>query len=132
MVGYKKTTEDGENRYYGEYLPSSDGFIFKDKEAFKSGVGVCYVPEHDFDGSPTDEYGEAYVTDGYGYTREDIINEVRATIEDKTDIRDEAFVEEFATHAFSTLSWQYLETYLLEAVDENIEEDFEYFLKSKK
>ena len=35
--------------YIGEYVDWGQGVIYKDYNAYKTGKGVCYIPEFDFD-----------------------------------------------------------------------------------
>ena len=47
MVTSKDTYYFGEFGRFGCY--GNDGVIYKDEEAFKSGNGVCYIPEYGFE-----------------------------------------------------------------------------------
>lgn len=55
-AGWKMEMGD-EIIYFGEYgsfgCYCNDGVIYKDEEAFNTGIGVCYIPEYRFDN--TDE-----------------------------------------------------------------------------
>lgn len=88
-AGWKMETDD-ETYYFGEYgkfgCYGNDGVVYKDEEAFKTGVGVCYIPEYGFENSdenmgPLFEFSaKEYVASGLegnsyvamqGYTRAD-------------------------------------------------------------
>ena len=51
-AGWKMETEDN-TYYFGEYgkfgCYCNDGVVYKDKEAFESGKGVCYINEYGFE-----------------------------------------------------------------------------------
>lgn len=51
-AGWKMVTEE-ETVYFGEYgqfgCYCNDGVVYKDRNAFKTGVGVCYINEYGFD-----------------------------------------------------------------------------------
>lgn len=87
-AGWKVTDNNNDITYVGEYgqfgCYCNEGVVYKDREAFDSGVGVCYIPEYDFDNS--DENGselfefcakqanasdivDNHYTSEYGYTR---------------------------------------------------------------
>ena len=51
-AGWKMVTDDG-TYYFGEYgkfgCYCNEGVVYKDKEAFETGNGVCYINEYGFD-----------------------------------------------------------------------------------
>lgn len=51
-AGWKMVTDD-ETYYFGEYgkfgCYCNEGVVYKDENAFKTGVGVCYINEYGFD-----------------------------------------------------------------------------------
>lgn len=114
-AGWKMETED-EIYYFGEYgrfgCYCNDGVVYKDVNAFKSGEGVCYIPEYGFsndrvNGSTLFEFrakeavasdleGNSYIATE-GYAREDLEDLCRGTNFD---------VEDFFEH----LDWMYPET----------------------
>lgn len=53
-AGWKMETGD-DTYYFGEYgkfgCYCNDGVVYKDKEAFESGKGVCYINEYGFENS---------------------------------------------------------------------------------
>lgn len=118
-AGWKMETDD-ETYYFGEYgqfgCYCNDGVVYKDEEAFKTGKGVCYIPEYGFDnddenGGPLFEFeakeavaseleGNSYVATE-GYTRADLEDLCKDTNYD---------VEDFFNH----LDWMYPETLMSE------------------
>lgn len=97
-VGWRIETDE-KTYYVGEYCGS--GVIYKDYDAFRTGNGVCYVPEYDFDNSEQNagelfefEAKEAvseditdnpYITTG-GYTRKNFEEVVEGTTVDAEDL----------------------------------------------
>lgn len=49
-----KVTEDNTIIYFGEFgrfgCYQNEGVVYKDREAFEKGEGVCYISEYSFDG----------------------------------------------------------------------------------
>lgn len=82
-VGWR-VEADGKTYYIGEY--DMQGVIYKDDTAYKTGKGVCYIPEYGFDNSEQN-MGELFELDAkhmvadtiegnpycttHGYTRQD-------------------------------------------------------------
>lgn len=146
---------DPETYYCGSW--SGQGNCYKDKAAFDSGNGVCYINEYAF----LDEVGwDEVVPDelqpildkigGYcgvgvynedyqcGYTRHDIEVAVRDWVLSDSDLLDNAdinqqLVEQFITHmaawAFEICDWQAIETYLYEL---DIDEQWDNFCEAQK
>lgn len=118
-AGWKMETDD-ETYYFGEYgkfgCYCNDGVIYKDRQAFESGKGVCYIPEYGFDNDdensgPLFEFEakeavaselerNSYVAIG-GYTRADLEDLCEDTNYD---------VEDFFNH----LDWMHPETLMSE------------------
>ena len=114
-AGWKMETGD-ETYYFGEYgkfgCYCNEGVVYKDKHAFKTGEGVCYIPEYGFENEDENRRslfeftakeavaseleGNSYVGIS-GYTREDLEDLCRGTSFD---------VEDFFNH----LDWMYPET----------------------
>lgn len=97
-VGWKCVYEDGEIRYYCG--TTNEGWAFKDKKAYDT-RSVCYIPEVDF-------RKQDYLIEGAntGYTREDIENMVRETLEDLELPFSEDFVRQNARSVFDMAEWE--------------------------
>ena len=107
-AGWKLVTDD-ETYYFGEYgkfgCYCNDGVVYKDKHAFETGNGVCYIPENGFENNDenfgklfAELDGNNYVTTS-GYTRQDLINLCDGN-------------ERMAEDLFNHLDWMYPETLL--------------------
>lgn len=127
-AGWKMETDD-ETYYFGEYgqfgCYCNDGVVYKDRQAFESGKGVCYIPEYGFDNDdensgPLFEFeakeavaseleGNSYVATE-GYTRKDLEDLCEDTNYD---------VEDFFNH----LDWMYPETLMSEWEEEEEENE---------
>lgn len=125
-AGWKMETDDN-NYYFGEYgkfgCYCNDGVVYKDRNAFETGEGVCYIPEYGFDNADenfgalfefvakesvaSELEGNSYVATS-GYTREDLEALCKGTQYDAEDL-------------FDHLDWMYPETLLDEWIRE--EED---------
>lgn len=116
---------------------TGEGFAFKDYEAFKTGKGVCYISEHEFEDleeelqSLRQMYGEDYlqipeynedanhILESVGWTREKLINLVGGP-----------GFEELAFDVLKAVDWQSPETYFNEI---NIDEtDLERYHLTKE
>ena len=126
-AGWKMETDDG-TYYFGEYgkfgCYCNDGVVYKDREAFESGEGVCYIPEYGFENEsenmgPLFEFdakenvaseleGNSYIGIS-GYTREDLEDLCRGTNFDAEDF-------------FNHLDWMYPETLINEWLSDKEEE----------
>lgn len=103
-AGWKMET-DNDTIYFGEYgkfgCYCNDGVVYKNKEAFETGKGVCYIPEYGFDNvvenagllfefsakeSVASELEENSYTATEGYTRADLENLCRGTGYDAEDL----------------------------------------------
>lgn len=136
IAGWRIETDD-ETYYIGEYvhLGCNDGVVYKDKDAFQSGEGVCYVQEYGFENADQNE-GELFefaakagaaseITDNpyiatSGYTRKDFEDLVEGT-------------KYSAYELFQDCEWQSPETLLDEWMqhDEDEMEDYEDYRKTE-
>ena len=136
--------ENGEAYNY-EGGHTDNGFVYKDYEAFKSGVGICYISEyeledldekladldarHENSGMTDDEYWDerAEILEHCGETRQSIIDQVRDAFGDDYMLTDEQ-VEYFAGDVFQLADWACIATYLAENfdLDDLIEFDHDY------
>ena len=124
---------------------TDNGFVYKDYEAFKSGVGICYISEYELEdldekladlearyensGMTDDEYWDerAEILEHCGETRQSIIDQVRDAFGDDYMLTDEQ-VEYFAVDVFGLADWACIATYLAENfdLDDLIEFDHNY------
>lgn len=113
---------------------TDNGFVYKDYEAFKTGIGVCYISEYEleelqeeladlqaqYENSDMDEgvYWEErrYILSKHGETRKSIIDQVRYAFGKQYLLTDEQ-VEYFASDVFQLADWAYISTYLCENFD---------------
>ena len=119
-VGYYTYDENsGIKTYYGDN--TSEGFIFKDRNAFNKKVGICYIPECEFDDCKC--ICETDVAN-IGYTYEEIRNVI---IEEFGEIPTDEFVEMF----FNEFEWASVQTYIFDyEVDDEILS--KYFIYTEK
>lgn len=124
---------------------TDQGVVYKDYEAFRTGVGVCYISEYGLEemdenlvdlearyanSDMTDEeYWEerAHILSVAGETRQTIIDQVREAFGDDYLMTDEQ-VEYFAEDVFGLADWAYICTYLAENfdIDDCIQYDHEH------
>lgn len=136
--------ENGEVYDY-EGGQTDNGFVYKDYNAFKTSVGVCYISEYglqhlheeladlqsQYENSNMDEdvYWEErrYILSQHGETRESIIAQVREAFGDDYMLTD-GQVEYFASDVFQLADWASVATYLAENfdLDDLIEFDHNY------
>ena len=122
-AGWKMETED-ETYYFGEYgkfgCYCNDGVVYKDRQAFETGKGVCYINEYGFENTKenagwlfefsakeavaSELEGNSYVAIG-GWTRADLEDLCDGTGYD---------VEDFFDH----LDWMSPETLMDEWLDD--------------
>ena len=130
--------ENGEVCNY-EGGQTDNGFVYKDSEAFKSGVGICYISEYeleDLEDKLTDlnERKKWLTAEDYlaerkkilaecGETRQTIIDQVREAFGDDYLLTD-AQVEYFAEDVFGLADWACIATYLAENFE--MEDTIEY------
>ena len=120
--------ENGEVcNYNGGY--TDNGFVYKDYEAFKTGVGICYISEYGLEDleEKLDELNKrkhwltaedyqaerAEILEHCGETRQSIIDQVRDAFGDDYMLTDKQ-VEYFASDVFQLADWAYISTYLAE------------------
>ena len=124
ITGWKITTPDGESYYIGEYSEhagcyGNEGVTYKNRHAFETGEGVCYVPEFAFENksenncdlfefyqkeiAASELLRNPYWATG-GYTRQDLIDLCNGE-------------EDFAEEIFDHLDWMAPETLWEEYLD---------------
>ena len=114
--------------------PTDNGFVYKDYEAFKTGIGVCYISEYELEelqeeltdlqsqyensNMAEEVYWEErrYILSQHGETRKSIIDQVRYAFGKQYLLTDEQ-VEYFASDVFQLADWAYIPTYLAENFD---------------
>ena len=136
--------ENGEVYNY-EGGHTDNGFVYKDYNAFKSGLGICYISEYELEdldekladldaryensGMTDDEYWDerAEILEHCGETRQSIIDQVRDAFGDDYMLTDEQ-VKYFAGDVFQLADWACIATYLAENfdLDDLIEFDHNY------
>ena len=139
--GYMLKDRTGVTYYHGG--STDNGVVYKDYEAFKTGVGICYISEYGLEDleDKLDELdqrkrfltGEEYlaeraeILEHCGETRQSIIDQVRDAFGDDYMLTDEQ-VEYFASDVFQLADWAYISTYLAENfdLDDLIEFDHKY------
>lgn len=139
--GYMLKDRTGVTYYHGG--STDNGVVYKDYEAFKTGVGICYISEYGLEDLEDkleeldqrkrfltgDEYRDerAEILEHCGETRQSIIDQVRDAFGDDYMLTDEQ-VEYFAGDAFELADWAYISTYLCENfdLDDLIEFDHNY------
>lgn len=139
--GYMLKDKTGVTYYHGG--STDNGVVYKDYEAFKSGVGICYISEYGLEDleDKLDELdqrkqfltGEEYlaeraeILEHCGETRQSIIDQVRDAFGDDYMLTDEQ-VEYFASDVFQLADWAYIATYLTGnfEIDDLIQFDHDY------
>lgn len=139
--GYMLKDKTGVTYYHGG--STDNGVVYKDYEAFKSGVGICYISEYGLEDleDKLDELdqrkqfltGEEYlaeraeILEHCGETRQSIIDQVRDAFGDDYMLTDEQ-VEYFASDVFQLADWACIATYLTEnfEIDDLIQFDHDY------
>ena len=134
---------EGGEIYGYEGGQTDNGFVYKDYNAFKTGVGICYISEYGLEDledklSELDQRkrfltGEEYlaeraeILERCGETRQSIIDQVREAFGDDYMLTDEQ-VEYFASDVFQLADWACIATYLAENfdLDDLIEFDHDY------
>ena len=123
--------ENGEVCNY-EGGQTDNGFVYKDREAFKTGEGICYISEYELEVledelADLDERKKWLTAEDYlaerkkileecGETRQSIIDQVREAFGDDYLMTDEQIMC-FAQDIFGLADWAYISTYL----DENFQ-----------
>ena len=135
--GWKFKTSD-DTYYIGEYNNNvgnfNPGVIYKNDNAFKTGEGVCYIPEYGFSNSDANgtvlfdwvaKACEAECAENNSYITNDDRGDSCYT---KQDFLDLCYgCEEFAMQLYNSVDWQYPETLW----DEWMEDD-DFFETVKK
>lgn len=139
--GYMLKDKTGVTYYHGGC--TDNGVVYKDYEAFKSGVGICYISEYGLEDLEeklgeldqrkqfltSEEYlaERAEILEHCGETKQSIIEQVRDAFDDDYMLTDEQ-VEYFANDVFQLADWAYISTYLAENfnLDDLIEFDHDY------
>ena len=128
--GYMLKDKTGVTYYHGG--STDNGVVYKDYEAFKTGVGICYISEYgledleeklgELDQRKQFLSGEEYlaeraeILEHCGETRQSIIEQVRDAFGDDYMLTDEQ-VEYFASDVFQLADWACIATYLAENFD---------------
>lgn len=108
--GYREEYPNGDIYYYGG--ETEQGVVYKDMDAWKSGEGVCYIGENEF------ENGWCCVN-YEGNTRDEIIADMAEYLL-SCDVK---FIEQCAEYVLQTCDWQCLTTLMEETDwDEDIRE----------
>jgi hypothetical protein len=127
-AGWKMETGE-ETIYFGEYgsfgCYCNSGVVYKDKEAFETGVGVCYINEYGFDNNDenigrlfefcaketvaSELEGNSY-TATEGWTRADLEELCEGTNYDAADL-------------FDHLDWMSPETLMVEWLEDDEEQE---------
>ena len=128
--GYMLKDKTGVTYYHGG--STDNGVVYKDYEAFKTGVGICYISEYgledleeklgELDQRKQFLSGEEYlaeraeILEHCGETRQSIIEQVRDAFGNDYMLTDEQ-VEYFASDVFQLADWACIATYLAENFD---------------
>lgn len=122
---------------------TDNGVVYKDYEAFKSGVGICYISEYGLEDledklkelnqrkqwlTAEDYLAERKkILEECGETRQSIIDQVREAFGDDYMLTDEQ-VAYFAEDVFGLADWACIATYLAENfnLDDCIQYDYEH------
>ena len=132
--GYYLLDNDGKKWYHAG--ATFNGYCFKDRNAFESGEGIAYLPECYWEDLKEESAGEAY-EEPTTYTCQDFINIVTEHFDEigaDKKYYDADFVLWNARILFENVDWQHPETAIQEAYyygDNDIEGDYQYFLKHK-
>lgn len=114
-AGWKMITDD-ETYYFGEFgkfgCYCNEGVVYKDKQAFETGIGVCYINEYGFD-NVDENFGPLFEFDAKEATASKAVdNDYVATSgwtkQDLIDLCDGD--EEMAKELFYHLDWMSPET----------------------
>ena len=139
--GYMLKDKTGVTYYHGG--STDNGVVYKDYEAFKSGVGICYISEYGLEDledklkelnqrkqwlTAEDYLAERKkILEECGETRQSIIDQVREAFGDDYMLTDEQ-VAYFAEDVFGLADWACIATYLAENfnLDDCIQYDYEH------
>lgn len=101
-VGSREIYEDGRVRYTS--APTGDGWCYKDNSAWGK-RGICYIPEVDFE---CHEF--VFERQDLGYTKTDIQDIVRETLQELELPFSEDFVREKSRSVFDIAEWETIGT----------------------
>ena len=111
-IGYRIEKPNGEIvQYVGGDNEWGDDYIYKDKDAFNNGKGVCYISALELE-----DY-ESQLKENYNLTDEEyfkFLNELNS----KVGYRVDEFIKEcfgnkkFAEYVLDTISWEYVSTFM--------------------
>lgn len=126
IAGWKVETDE-QTYYVGEYvhLGCNDGVVYKDKKAFETGEGVCYIQEYGFDNREQNE-GELFEFSAKEAVAEEIVNNPYVASSGYTRKDFEQLVEgtKYSAHdLFLDCEWQSPETLLDEWFQNDDEEE---------
>ena len=126
-AGWKMETDD-ETYYFGEYgkfgCYCNDGVVYKNKEAFETGEGVCYIPEYGFE-NESENSGSLFEFGAKAYVASDLEENSYVTTEGYTRADLESLCEGTGydvENLFEHLDWMYPET-LLDEYERDEEEN---------
>ena len=144
IIGIKLYNKQGA-WFKGERV--DDGYMFKDDEAFETGVGICYIAESQFDGLEVEfEKRDGFIPEqeivsmGYGETKQTIIDKVLEylgnTVDEfgtPIDIPQKdvmGFVNWYAENLYRGLGWACVETELYKTEFEDWENAYNDYCKT--
>lgn len=127
-AGWKMETGE-ETIYFGEYgsfgCYCNSGVVYKDKEAFETGVGVCYINEYGFDNND-ENFGRLFE---FG-AKEAVASELEDNSYTATEGWTRADLEELcegtnydAADLFDHLDWMSPETLMVEWLEDDEEQE---------
>ena len=111
--------KDKKNKTYYANGRTIQGYVYKDSNSYKSGKGICYIPESDFEGiNILNDYIDS--NNVKEYTRKDILNAVKREL---INCYDDLFkskkipnklIENISDEVFNVVDWECPESYLAE------------------
>lgn len=126
-AGWKMEMDD-EVIYFGEYgqfgCYCNDGVVYKDRQAFDSGKGVCYIPEYGFD-NDDENSGPLFEFSAKEYVASELEENSYTAMEGYTRADLEALCKDTnfdAEDFFEHLDWMCPETLMNEWLDDEEEE----------
>lgn len=101
-IGFKIIEEGKPTWYFAGN--TGEGMCYKDESAWQNDDDICYIPECEFHG----ECWRAKYQEGLGYTKEEILNNVRETIRWEYDgmPEKEDFIFHIAECLFMEVEWE--------------------------
>ena len=125
ITGWKITTPEGNVYYVGEYSTHAgcycnEGVTYKDRHAFETGEGVCYIPEYAFENKRQND-GELFEFSAKAFAASQLpenpyIAESGYTKQSLVDLCNGE--EDFAKDLFDHLDWMSPETLWGECLDD--------------